>query len=201
MPAGPKPPFPVAPLPAARSQRVEESTVGTQAQVALGGPAPGANQPDTYALDIVSATLGEVGRRLVGEIRDKRGLAAGVGSSYSTLTDIGAWWAQVGTSPENVDTVVELILAEIRRIRDESLTAEELADAKSYIEGRAVLGLQTTIAFAQYLADREALGVEPPLAEYLRRVGSVTVEDVTRVANAYLDPSAYVLVVLRPEAA
>jgi zinc protease len=94
-----------------------------------------------------------------------------------------------------------LILAEIRRIRDESLTAEELADAKSYIEGRAVLGLQTTIAFAQYLADREALGVEPPLAEYLRRVSSVTIEDVARVANAYLDPSAYVLVVLRPEAA
>jgi predicted Zn-dependent peptidase len=201
MPSGAKPPFPGAPLPAARSQRVDESTVGTQAQVALGGPAPGANHPDTYALDIVSATLGEVGRRLVGEIRDKRGLAAGVGSSYSTLTDIGAWWAQVGTSPENVETVVELILAEIRRIRDESLTAEELADAKSYIEGRAVLGLQTTIAFAQYLADREALGVEPPLAEYLRRVSSVTIEDVARVANAYLDPSAYVLVVLRPEAA
>jgi predicted Zn-dependent peptidase len=61
-----------------------------------------------------------------------------------------------------------------------------------------VLGLQTSIAFAQYLADREAVGVEPPLAEYLRRVSSVTVEDVERVANAYLDPDAATLVLLRP---
>ena len=199
MPNGPRPPFPPAPLPPPRPQRVEESTVGTQAQIALGLSAPGANHPDTYALDIVSATLGEVGRRLIGEIRDKRGLASNVSSSYSTLTDIGAWWALVGTSPENVDTVIELILAEMRSIREQRLSEEELADAKSYIEGRAVLNLQTSIAFAQYLADREVLGVEPPLQEYLRRVSAVTVDDVSRVANAYLDPEAYTLVILRPE--
>ena len=84
------------------------------------------------------------------------------------------------------------------RILDQPLTAEELADAKSYIEGRAVLNLQTSIAYAQYLADREVLGVEPPLDEYLRRVSAVTVDDVARAANAYLDPEACTLVVLRP---
>ncbi|MBA2450783.1 MAG: hypothetical protein H0V51_22450, partial [Chloroflexi bacterium] len=68
-----------------------------------------------------------------------------------------------------------------------------------YIEGRAVLNLQSSIAFAQYLADREVLGVEPPLQEYLARVGQVTVDDVARAANAYLDPSAYTLVILRPD--
>ena len=86
----------------------------------------------------------------------------------------------------------------MRLIRSEPLTSSELADAKSYIEGRAVLGLQTSIAFAQYLADREAIGVEPPLDEYLRRVASVTAEDVQRVAQAYLDPDAGTLVLLRP---
>ena len=93
---------------------------------------------------------------------------------------------------------MELTLAEMRRIKEDPLASEELADAKSYIEGRAVLNLQTSIAFGQYLADREVLGVEPPLNEYLRRVGSVTVEDVSRVANAYVEPEAYTLVVLRP---
>ena len=199
MPSDPRPPFPTAPLPKPRPQRVEESTVGTQAQIALGLPMPGADHPDTYALDILSATLGEVGRRLVREIRDQRGLASSVSSSYSTLSDIGAWWALVGTSPANVDTVIDLILTEVRRIRDERLAEEALADAKSYIEGRAVLNLQSSIAFAQYLADREVLGVEPPLQEYLARVGQVTVDDVARAANAYLDPSAYTLVILRPD--
>ncbi|HYU19036.1 MAG TPA: insulinase family protein, partial [Chloroflexota bacterium] len=147
-----------------------------------------------------SAILGEVGRRLVTEIRDRRGLAPGISSSYSSLTDVGAWWTLVGTSPENVDTVIDLVLDELRRIREQRLTTDELADAKRYIEGRAVLNLQTSSAFAQYLADREVLGVEPPLQEYLRRVSRVTVDDVARVANTYLDVSAYTLVVLRPGA-
>jgi predicted Zn-dependent peptidase len=198
MPNGGKPQFPLAPVPPAKSRRIEETIPGTQAQIVLGLPAPGANHPDTYALDILSATLGEVGRRLVGEIRDRRGLASSVGSSYSTLSDVGCWWAMVGTSPGNVDQVVELITEQMRRIRSEPLPQSELEDAKSYIEGRAVLGLQTSIAFAQYLADREAIGVEPPLAEYLRRVSSVTVDDVARVAQSYLDPDSGTVVLLHP---
>ncbi len=200
MPTGQPPPFPAAPFPTPIARRVAENTVGSQAQIALGLLVPGADHPDTYALDIASAILGEVGRRLVTEIRDRRGLAPGISSSYSSLTDVGAWWTLVGTSPENVDTVIDLVLDELRRIREQRLTTDELADAKRYIEGRAVLNLQTSSAFAQYLADREVLGVEPPLQEYLRRVSRVTVDDVARVANTYLDVSAYTLVVLRPGA-
>ena len=198
MPNGRKPEFQLAPVPPAKSRRIEETIPGTQAQIALGLPAPGANHPDTYALDILSATLGEVGRRLVGEIRDRRGLASSVGSSYSTLSDVGCWFAMVGTSPGNVEQVIELITEQMRRIRSEPLTESDLENAKSYIEGRVVLGLQTSIAFAQYLADRVAIGVEPPLEEYLRRVSSVTVADVQRVAQEYLDPDSGTLVLMRP---
>ena len=198
MPNGPRPVFTQAPFPAAKASRIEETVPGTQAQIVLGLPAPGADHPDTYALDIMSVVLGEIGRRLVREIRDKRGLASGVGSSYSTLSDVGCWYAMVGTSPGNVDQVIELIQEQMRRIRSEPVAASDVEDAKSYIEGRAVLGLQTSIAFAQYLADREAIGVEPPLEEYLRRVSAVTVEDVARVAQAYLDPDGATLVLMRP---
>ena len=198
MPNGPRPVFTQAPFPAAKASRIEETVPGTQAQIVLGLPAPGADHPDTYALDIMSVVLGEIGRRLVREIRDKRGLASGVGSSYSTLSDVGCWYAMVGTSPGNIDQVIELIQEQMRRIRSEPVAASDVEDAKSYIEGRAVLGLQTSIAFAQYLADREAIGVEPPLEEYLRRVSAVTVEDVARVAQAYLDPDGATLVLMRP---
>ncbi|MCC6176878.1 MAG: insulinase family protein [Chloroflexi bacterium] len=198
MPTGPRPVYPTAPVPPAKRRLVEDMTSGRQAQVILGLPAPGADAADTYALDVLSATLGEVGRRLTTEIRDRRGLASGVGSSYSTLSDVGCWYAMVGTSPANVDTVLDLIRAEMVRIRQDGVTPAEVADAQSYIEGRTVLGLQTSIAYAQYLADREAIGVEPPLDEYLRRVASVTADDVARVANAYLDPDATTTVILRP---
>ena len=198
MPTGTRPVFETAPIPAATPRRIDETTPGTQAHLVMGLPAPGANHPDTYPLDIMSTILGEVGRRLVSEIRDKRGLAPGVGSSYSALSDVGAWLSSVSTSPENIDQIIDLIKVEMRRMREQPLAASELDDAKSYIEGRAVLGLQTSISFAQYLADREAIGVEPPLEEYLRRVSSVTADDVLRVAQAYLDPESVTTVLLRP---
>lgn len=198
MPTGSRPVFETAPLPTARPQRIEETTPGTQAHLAMGLPAAGANHPDTYALDIMSATLGTVGRRLVSEIRDKRGLAPHVSSYYYGLSDVGTWNVSVSTSPDNIEQIIELVTAEMHRIRNEPLSAGELEDAKSYIEGGAVLGLQTSISFAQYLADREAIGVEPPLEEYLRRVSSVTADDVLRVAQAYIDPALVTTVLLRP---
>jgi predicted Zn-dependent peptidase len=201
MPNGVKPVYEKAPVPQPVARRVQETSPGTQTQIVIGLPMPGADHPDTYPLDVMSATFGEVGRRLVTEIRDKRGLASGVGSAYYGFSDVGTWLASVGTSPANADQVIELIIAEMRKMRSVPLSASELDDAKSYIEGRAVLGLQTSIAFAQYLADREAIGVEPPLEEYLRRVASVTVDDVARVAQKYLDPDAATLVLLVPESA
>ena len=198
MPTGPRPLFETAPIPAAKARRIEETTPGTQSHLVMGLPAPGANHEDTYPLDILSTTLGEVGRRLVTEVRDKRGLAPGIGSSYSSLSDVGAWLSSVSTSPENIEPIIELVVAEMKRIRSEPLSATELEDSKTYIEGRAVLGLQSSISFAQYLADREAIGVEPPLEEYLRRVSSVTAEDVQRVAQKYLDPDALTMVLLSP---
>src|SRR6266536_3654820 len=66
MPTGTRPSFERAQFPAAKSGLIEETIPGTQAQVIVGLPAPGADHPDTYALDIMSATLGEVGRRLNG---------------------------------------------------------------------------------------------------------------------------------------
>jgi predicted Zn-dependent peptidase len=200
MPGGTAPMVARAPHPPAKLRRIEETTPGSQAQVVLGLPAPGADHPDTYALDVLSVAMGDVGRRLVGEIRDKRGLASGVGCWYVTLSDVGCWYASVGTSPANVDQIIELIQGEMRKVRTEPLPEGLVEDAKTYIEGRAVLSLQTSIAFAQYLADREAIGVEPPLDEYLRRVSAITVEDVSRVAQAYLDPNLATLVLLRPTA-
>ncbi|MCC7369632.1 MAG: insulinase family protein [Chloroflexi bacterium] len=198
MPTGPRPTFETAPIPTARPRRIEETTPGTQAHLAMGLPAAGANHADTYALDIMSATLGTVGRRLVTEIRDKRGLAPHVSSYYYALSDVGTWNVSVSTSPDNIEQIVELVTAEMNRIRGEPLTEGELEDARSYIEGGAVLGLQTSISFAQYLADREAIGVEPPLEEYLRRVSSVTADDVQRVAQTYLDPALVTSVLLSP---
>ncbi len=179
-----------------QSVRIQAGT--HQAQVLVGVLAPSLHDPDRYAMAVLDAALGGAGRRLYTEIRDRRGLAYSVGSFWVPLTDTGAWVASAGVDPENVDLVTDLILAEMRRLREEPLTPTELEEAKSYLEGRSVLSLETNLGQARRYSTQEVLGVREPLREYLARIRAVTAEDVQRVAQRVLDLENYTQVIVAP---
>jgi zinc protease len=199
MPVHALPPRPAVVRSFPTEQTLLRVNAGTsQAQVLLGVPAPTLTDPDRYAIDVLDAVIDDAGRRLFTEIRDRRGLAYSVGSGVIRLTDAGIWVASAGVDSDNVELVTELILAEMRRLRDEPLTDQELDEAKSYLEGRSVLGLETNLGQARRFASQEALGVREPIAEYLDSIRAVTVDDVQRVARAYFDLENYTLVVVEP---
>jgi predicted Zn-dependent peptidase len=172
-----------------------------QAQVLVGVRAPSLADPDRPALAVLDAVVDGAGRRLFTEIRDRRGLAYSVGSGIVSLSDTGVWYATAGVDPENVELVTELIVEEMRRLRDEPLTPAELDEAKSYLEGRAMLALEANLGQARRYASQEALGVREPIGEYVARVRAVTANDVQRVARRYLDLTNYVRLVVEPEQA
>jgi predicted Zn-dependent peptidase len=169
-----------------------------QAQVIIGVAGPSLADPDRYAMAVLDAVIDDAGRRLFTEIRDRRGLAYSVGANTISLTDTGIWLAAAGVDPENADLVTDLILAEMRRLRDEPVTAEELDEAKSYLEGRSVLGLETNLGQARRFASQEALGVREPIAQYLAAIRAVTADDVQRVANRFFDLDRYTRVLVEP---
>jgi predicted Zn-dependent peptidase len=169
-----------------------------QAQVLLGVRAPSLVEADRYPMAVLDAVIDDAGRRLFTEIRDRRGLAYSVGSGVASLSDTGVWYAAAGVDPENVEIVSDLIVHEMRRLRDEPLSAVELDEAKSYLEGRAVLGLDTNLGQARRFASQQALGVREPIARYVARIHAVTAEDVQRVARRYLDLESYTRVIVEP---
>jgi len=198
LPSHPLPPRP--PVAQARSrQELLRVSAGThQAQVLVGVPGPSLADPDRYAMTVLDAIIDDAGRRLFTEIRDRRGLAYSVGSSLISLTDAGVWLAAAGVDPGNVELVRDLILAEMRRLRDEPVSDSELDEAKSYLEGRSVLGLETNLSQARRFASQEALGVREPIAQYLEHIRAVTSADVQRVANRFFDLDNYTLVLVEP---
>jgi predicted Zn-dependent peptidase len=199
MPSRELPPRPTAAQAFPSERTLANVSAGNyQAQVLIGVPGPSLRDPDRYAMAVLDAAIDDAGRRLFTEIRDRRGLAYSVGSAWVGLTDAGIWLASAGVDPENVDLVTDLILDEMRRLRDEPLTAEELEEAKSYMEGRSVLGLETNLGQARRFSSQEALGVREPIAEYLQRIQAVTADDVRRVARRFLDLENYTRVVVEP---
>jgi predicted Zn-dependent peptidase len=186
------------PPPAARAQRIDEKAGTAQARVVIGGPTPGLASDDRFPLTVINAVLGPSGFRLFREIRDLRGLSYDPSPGLMLFPDAGVWMAACGTDPINRDQVIDLLRAELTRLREEALSDEELANAKEFLKGSLVVGLETPIAQSGQMVRDEAFGSPVLSPEHLEGIRRVTTDDVLRAARAYMDPDAATLVVVEP---
>ena len=198
LPAGQAAPLSNVPPPPPNPGRIEEQAGSAQARVIMGGPLPGLRSEDRFALSIANAVLGGSGFRLFREIRDLRGLSYDPSPAVVQFPDAGLWMAAAGTDPINVDTVVEIIDREIRRLSDEPLGDEDLTNAKAYLDGSLVVGLETFSAQTFQMIRDETYGVRVLSQEHRDGIQRVTAQDVQRVAQRYLRPDEATLVVIRP---
>lgn len=198
LPAGSAAPRSDVAPPPANPGRIEEKAGSAQARVIMGGPLPGLRSGDRFALSIANAVLGGSGFRLFREIRDLRGLSYDPSPAVVQFPDAGLWMAAAGTDPVNVDTVIQIIDEQIRRLSDEPLGEEDLANAKAYLDGSLVVGLETFAAQTFQMIRDETYGVRVLSQEHRDGIQRVTAEDVQRVAQTYLRPDEATLVVIRP---
>ncbi|HEY7437509.1 MAG TPA: pitrilysin family protein [Methylomirabilota bacterium] len=199
-PAGPEETEPTLPAATARADRTVIVKPSAQAQVLAAFLAPPASHPDYAAMKVLATALGGgMAGRLFTEVRDRQGLAYSTGGAYPSRLGPGVLFTQVGTAPANQARAEAAMLGELERIRREALTPTELTRAKGYLLGQFALDRRTNARLAWYDGFFESLGVGPGFAErYARAVEAVSVEDVQRVAQAYL--GAPTVVTLGPAA-
>jgi zinc protease len=189
LPAATQQADPVIPPPRAPGRRVVIEQAAQQTQILVGGLAPALDHPDHGAVKVLSTILGGgMAGRLFAELRDKSALAYTAASYYDPVREPGALILYLGTTPDNAARAEQALLAEVRKIRDVPVSADELARAKGYLLGRYAMDRRTNERLAWYLAfyEVEGVGLEYP-DRYRRLVEGVTVADVQRVARAYLD--------------
>jgi zinc protease len=89
------------------------------------------------------------------------------------------------------------MLSELRRIRTGDIEERELEDTKSYLMGVFPATVQTASDIASRLVDMELYGLPVDYFDrYRENIAAVTKDDITRVANRYLDPDRVVIVVV-----
>ncbi len=173
-----------------------------QAVVTFGTQGIARSDPDFMAAYLINHILGggAFSSRLYQEVREKRGLAYGV---YDTLTWLDHAAVLIGgTATRSAVTgeAIGIIEAEIRRLAAAGPTEDELADAKSALDGSYALGLDTSGKIAGQLVQIQLdnLGID-----YIDRrsglIEAVTLDDTRRVAKRLLDSGLLVTVVGRPQ--
>ena len=136
--------------------------------------------------------------RLFEEVREKRGLAYGIGSSMHTLSDCGVIDIHTGVEPPKAVEVMKVIVDELVKIRD-GITEEELHDARELAKGRMILGMEESRAVGHDLAAQELLrrSIET-LDSRIKSLDAVTLEDVQSVALDVVDSGKFVLSTVGP---
>lgn len=156
-----------------------------QAHLIIASPFPTALSSERYAASLLASILGGgTSSRLWQKIREERGLAYSVGAGSGTFSDVGVFTIYAGTSPKQLDEVLDLALAEVRRIVDEVVPEEELALVKEQAISAVLLGLESSSARAGALARQEIIHnrhISPDeMIEHLEAVTATEVQDVAR---------------------
>jgi predicted Zn-dependent peptidase len=171
-----------------------------QAHICLGAPAFHQTHERRFPAYVLNSVLGGgISSRLFQNIREKRGLAYAVLSGLSAFHDVGCLSIYAGTATEKAREVVQLIVAELRRMKETLLTAEELQHAKDYLKGSLLLSLESTSSRMSHLARQEAyFGRHVSIDEIAAGVDAVTAEQVQSVARELIQSDRLALTILAP---
>jgi zinc protease len=173
----------------------------TQSDVVLGWIGLERKNADYFPAYVANCILGQFGMmgRIGDHVRDEKGLAYYSYTSLDASLEAGPWSAIAGVAPENVEPAVDAILDEIKRIRQEPVSEEELADTKAFLVGSLPLRLEAKESVAAQIAHMQVhqLGLDY-LHRYPQQIEAVTAQDVIDVAVKYLHPDAYAISVAGP---
>jgi zinc protease len=185
--------------PLQKKRQAEMVKVKEQAHFVLGFLGVSFHHPDSYALTVLGAALSGQGGRLFSELRDKESLAYALGFMAQPNLDPGFIGVYMGTHPNKLETAIEAVLRELKKVRDEGLTEEEVDRAKKYLIGNFEIGLQTNGAQASQMSLDELYGLGfDHYQKYPQEIQKVTQEDVNRVAKKYFNLETYAIAIIRP---
>jgi predicted Zn-dependent peptidase len=170
-----------------------------QVNIVLGVQGLTRSDPRRFALGVLNAALGGgTSSRLFQEVREKRGLAYSVFSFASQHVDAGLVGVSVGCLPNKLEQVLDVVRAELAKIAQDGIDAEELARGKGQLKGGLVLGLEDSASRMTRLGKSELVDDELlSIDEVLSRVDGVTLDDVRTLA-AELFNQAEILAVVGP---
>ena len=178
-------PPPAAPHITQRSKKELE-----QVHICLGVPALPMTDRRRFAAGVLNNVLGGgMSSRLFQNIRERQGLVYTIFSDVNSFRDAGMLSVYAGTSIETAGKVVDSVLEEFRRIKDEPLAEEELRRAKDHLKGSLLLSLEGSNSRMSSLARYHMyFGQNFTPQELITQLEAVTVEEVQQLAREFFVP-------------
>ncbi|MBA3916724.1 MAG: insulinase family protein [Acidobacteriales bacterium] len=169
-----------------------------QVQICVGVPSNPIAHQRRHASYILNTILGGgMSSRLFQNIRERQGLAYAIYSDLSPYRDTGCLSVYAGTSKDSAVKVVQSIVSEFRKMKNETVTEDELRRAKDQLKGSLMLSLETSTARMSNLARQEMYfdrfyGMD----ELIQSIEAVTADQVQDLANQFFHTESIAVTIL-----
>jgi predicted Zn-dependent peptidase len=173
----------------------------SQTYFSIGAKTVSGKHPEVPTLELINAILGGgASSRLFIELREKRALAYNIMSFQESGVDYGYFHIDCATKPTRLKQARNLIEEELAKIRGGQVTHQELGKVKDMIMGAVYREMDSPTNLPETLASLEMLfKKETAVEEYIEKIKTITTQDITEVANKYLQSDSFSAAVLNPK--
>jgi len=193
-----RPAFKMAALKSTRVLIVDKPDL-TQTTILLGHRGIRHADPLWFPATLMNYVLGgsDFSSRLMTDVRSKRGLTYGISSSFGASLYDGAFLVSMSTKNENVWQALVATVNQVRKMRTEGPTPEELAKGKGYYAGSYPFELQTAAGVAGAIvgAELHGLGLDY-VQKFALKMAAVDEAQAKEAAGTLLDPDNVLVVVV-----
>ena len=183
--------------PAKREVYLIDKPGAAQSQIRIGWIGVPRSTPDYFPIQVLNTVLGgSFTSRLNMNLREEHGYAYGAGSNFDMRSSAGPFSASAGVQTDKTAESLKEFFNELNNIL-KPVPADELARAKNYVALRFPGGFETTADISRKLEELQIYHLpEDYFSKYVQNIQAVTAADVQRVAQKYIQPDRFVVIVV-----
>jgi predicted Zn-dependent peptidase len=191
------PTLPAVAQPEKRQVYLIDKPGAPQTQIRIGWIGVPRSTPDYFPIEVMNTILGgSFTSRLNMNLREEHGYTYGAGSGFDMRLSAGPFAASAGVQTDKTSESLKEFFNELNGIL-KPIPADELTRAKNYVALRFPAGFETTGDISRKLEDLLVYHLpEDYFSKYVQNIEAVTAADVQRVAQKYIQPDRFAVVVV-----
>ncbi len=164
-----------------------------QTAIRVGRRLFGREHPDFNGVFVLNTILGGYfGSRLMMNIREKKGFTYNIYSTADAMLRDGCFYIATEVNKDKAAATLRAIVAEMKKLRQEPVSEDELAMVRNYLLGMLLNGLDGPMNISDVV--RGLVVDELPWESYdvlVHTIRNITPEDVQQLAQKYLHPADF----------
>ena len=190
--------LPALPKRHSRSVYVVDRPSSAQSNIVIANEGITRTSPDYFPMLLMHTILGaNASSRLFMNLREEKGYTYGAYSNLDARRLAGTFRATAEVRTPVTGASLHEFFYELERIRDETVTADELKNAKSYLAGVFPIRIETQDGLIDQLVSVRMYDLPDDYLEtYREQINAVTADDIQRVAQAHVTPDRAAIVIV-----